>query len=181
MEMRISLLRGINVSGQKRVPMSELKQLFEDLGFENVTTYINSGNVIFSGPVSDLTAVSQTIEQRILTVFGFAVPVITRTAGEMAAALRNNPFYNQKGIEPDKLHITFLANSASPEGTDRLMEHTYPPDRFIVNGREVYLHCPAGYGQTKLTNNFFENKLKTTATTRNLKTVKELVRLASLT
>ena len=94
--------------------------------------------------------------------------------------ITENPFLNDKTVDPEKLHITFLAAKPAQELLDKLVPTNYLPDRFNIIGSTVYLYCPNGYGQTKLTNTFFENKLKVRATTRNWKTVKKLLELAMI-
>jgi uncharacterized protein (DUF1697 family) len=174
----ISILRGINVGGKNKIPMVELKAVYEGLKFKNVTTYIQSGNVIFSASESDSKTLSKKIEQGILKKFGFNVPVIARTIEEMQSAIKKNPFLKEKGIELEKLHVTFLEDSPAADNLKKAMEYKYEPDKFIIVNKEVYLHCPNGYGNTKLTNTFFENKLKVRATTRNWRTTNELLKIA---
>lgn len=100
-----------------------------------------------------------------------------RTADNVQKAYDENPFLKQKGVDADKLHITFLADVPAQENMDKANTYNYTPDEFIIAGNNVYVHCPNGYGNTKLTNTFFENKLKVQATTRNLKTVTKLVEM----
>ena len=97
----------------------------------------------------------------------------------METAVTNNPFIGQDGIDIEKLHITFLASVPDTASLEKISQYDYPPDKFIILQKEVYLYCPGGYGNTKLSNTFFENKLKTTATTRNWKTVNTLAELGS--
>jgi uncharacterized protein (DUF1697 family) len=82
------------------------------------------------------------------------------------------------GIDIEKLHVTFLEKVPGQIELDNTKKHDYTPDKFIIAGREVFLYCPGGYGKSKLSNNFFENKLKVKATTRNWKTVNKLVESA---
>jgi len=175
METFLSILRGINVSGQKKIVMADLKALYEELGFKNVTTYIQSGNVIFAAKNAD--SLAKKIEEKILKKYEYNVPVIIRTGDEMQSILAENPFLQNKNIALDKLHVTFLSDAPKQELLDKTKELNYEPDQFIIIEREVYLHCPNGYGRTKLTNSFFENKLKVKATTRNWKTVNELFKI----
>jgi uncharacterized protein (DUF1697 family) len=178
MKTYITILRGINVSGHKKIEMSGLKVMFEQLSFEQVTTYIQSGNIIFgtlsNQPEEEL---AKKIEQAINAKFGFQVPVILRTLAQMKEAAGNNPWLKEPGIDPEKLHVTFLAHVPSEALIKSLPAATYLPDQFRVTGREIYLYCPGGYGNTKLNNNYFENKLKITATTRNWRTVNKLIEL----
>jgi uncharacterized protein (DUF1697 family) len=180
METYISLLRGINVSGQKKIQMSALKALYEELEFEKVITYIQSGNVIFkaskNGSRQDL---SKRIEGKIREKYGFDVPVIIRTLVEMKRTLSLNPFFNKKGLDTERLYVTFLVDTPKQADRKSIEEFDCSPDKFIIVGREVFLLCPHGYGKSKISNNLFENKLKITATTRNWKTVNTLAELAS--
>lgn len=177
METYIALLRGINVSGHKPVPMQALKALFETMGFEQVRTYIQSGNVVFRAAEKDPAGLAVRLEEKIAAQFGFHVPVLVRRAKEIQQALARNPFLQQAGLVAGMLHVTFLA--AEPEGSGKLDGGNYGTDQYHIVGREVYLYCPQGYGRTKLTNTFLENKLGRQATTRNLKTVQQLLRMAA--
>ncbi len=174
----IAILRGINVSGKNMIKMPELKALFADSGFASVQTYIQSGNVVFSAPETVEAQLAASIEKALADRFGFAVPVLVRTSEEWALVLRNNPFLAEKDIDPAFLHVTLLDCQAGPEAIDKLMHYQYEPDRYRLEGRAVYLYCPGGYGNTKLSNAFFESKLKVRATTRNWKTMNELYQLS---
>ncbi|HTQ65046.1 MAG TPA: DUF1697 domain-containing protein [Puia sp.] len=176
----IAILRGINVSGHNKIQMTVLKALFEKLKFKNVSTYIQSGNVVFTvDKTADNESISKKIEHEILRVHNMKIPVIIRTLEEMKNTLRTNPFLKNKKIDIEKLHVTFLASDPEKINLEGLKNIDYSPDQFVIIEKEIYLHCPNGYGITKLSNNFFENKLKVGATTRNWKTVNALVRLAS--
>lgn len=175
MKTVVSILRGINVSGYKKIPMAELKLLYEDLNFRHVTTYIQSGNVIFED--NGKRNLVKLIEQKLLEKYGFEVPVLIRTADELVNIINNNPFTKDGNTDVSKLHVTFLEKEPQQPDIDKINKLQYEPDSFIILGREAYLYCPGGYGNTKLTNTFFENKLKVTATTRNWKTVNELLKI----
>lgn len=170
----LSILRGINV-GNKQIKMADLKKLYEELGFENVKTFIQSGNVVFESKTS--AKLAQKIEQKIADAYMFDVPVIIITEKELLKIIDNNPFLKQKNIEQDKLHVTYLAEEPSKENIQKTEEYNYEPDRFYISGKAVYVYCPNGYGNTKINNTFFENKLKVSATTRNWKTTNALINL----
>lgn len=176
MKTYITILRGINVSGHNMIKMAELKKMFETLPFENVRTYIQSGNIVFNAqPASDRDLEKQ-IHDTIQKTFSFSVPVIVLEEKEIRKVQQHNPFLTGRNEDITKLHVTFL--DAIPENTlvEKLMETAqFLPDEWILDGKTIYVFCPNGYGKTKLNNNFFENKLKVTATTRNWKTVNELV------
>jgi uncharacterized protein (DUF1697 family) len=179
METYLAILRGINVSGQKMMPMKELQSLMEGLHLEQVRTYIQSGNVVFQTEATDVKALAEKIAEKIADQFQFQVPVILRTAGELQAALACNPFLQESQPETDKLHVTFLAEKPTQARIDQVMALPCAPDKCHISGREVFLYCPQGYGRTKLNNAFLEKKLGVTATTRNLKTVKQLISMAA--
>lgn len=168
----LSILRGINVSGQKKIQMAELKTLYEELKFKNITTYIQSGNVVFKNKSAN--GLSEMIEQKIFEKYNFNVPVIIRRVDEMQNIINNNPFLKEKEIDISKLHVVYLAENPIQGNIDKIKELNFEPDKFYISGKEVYVYCPNGYGSTKLANNFFENKLKVNATTRNWRTTNEL-------
>jgi uncharacterized protein (DUF1697 family) len=178
MKTNISLLRGVNVSGQNRISMLELKQLCETQGLTNVVTYIQSGNVVFDCAENDAERIFNLIEMGIEQSFGSSVRVILRDKDSFKKILENNPFINQKGADPEKLHVTFLSEIPQESLVRNLPLPAYNSDEFMIYDREVYLFCPKGYGKTKLSNTFFEKKLSVTATTRNWKTVNALYEIA---
>jgi len=174
----IAMLRGINVSGHKIMKMERLRAMFANMGFQNVQTYVQSGNVIFSTrePSANLAA---KIEKQILKEFGFDVPVLTKTAKEMADIVKHNPFMKEKAIDQAKLHVTFLADDPPKDALKLLQPLASSEEQIHVTGRAVYLYCPNGYGNTKLNNTAIEKKLGCGATTRNWKTTQTLLEMAS--
>ena len=178
MNTYISILRGINVSGQKLIKMTELKSHFENLGYSNVVTYIQSGNVIFKSSNSSTNALAVEISKMIKQVYGFDVPVLVLTKDELIEVANNNPYLNMEEILNESLYITFLTEEPATAKINQIDTTSFLPDEFTILGKNLYLHVVNGYGKTKLSNNFFENKLKVTATTRNIKTVNKLIELA---
>jgi uncharacterized protein (DUF1697 family) len=176
----ISMLRGINVSGQKKINMQDLKGLYEELNFRNIKTYIQSGNVVFEAEEKLTLALLSILEQNLLEKYGFTVPVILKKANDLEAIITGNPFLYKEGIDTEKLHITFLQQSPLTENLDKISISDFKPDEYLIAEDVIYLYCPNGYGRTKLTNTFFENKLKVLATTRNWRTANELLKLARL-
>ena len=174
----IAMLRGINVSGHKIVKMERLRATFEGLGFGNVQSYVQSGNVVFEAKAAAPTGIAETIVRRIERDFGFSVPVTVVTAQEMGRIFRENPFLKEAGADLSKLHVTFLADTPAAAGLTRMGALPAGPDRFHWRSRCVYLHCPQGYGNTKLSNNAIEQALAVSATTRNWKTVTTLHQMA---
>jgi len=178
MKKFIALLRGINVSGQKKIKMSDLKLLFEDLGFENVKTYIQSGNVIFSSKEKSVKKLESKISLGIKNKYRFDVPVLVINPDEIEYVLKNNPFIKKKKAT-EKLYVTFLADIPSSEKIEKLETKNYSPEEYIIDGKFIFLFFPKGAGKAKLNNNLFENKLKLTATSRNWNTIKTLLELVN--
>ena len=179
MKKYISMLRGINVSGQKKVKMADLKTLYESLELFHVKTYIQSGNVIFESSTSEDRELKTTIEKKIEKIFGFSVSVFIRSKDEFENIINRNPFVGQESIEDDtKLLVTFLSDTPSESIENTIQQFAKKPEALVIRGREIYLHCPNGYGISKLSNNFLERKLGVAATTRNWKTVKRLYELS---
>jgi len=171
----ISILRGINVGTGRKVPMADLKKLCQNMGLENVQTYIQSGNVVFELPQPESVSELETRLQKAFTeTFGFDIPVLIRTDREWAESIAQNPFLKEKSADIDRLHLTCLKEIPSPELVEKIKGYQYLPDRYEIIGRNVFIFCAAGYGTSKLVNSFFESKLKTSATTRNWKTVMKL-------
>ena len=163
----VAMLRGINVSGRNKIKMPDLQALFVGLGHRDVTTYIQSGNVVFGARSGTAARVRAALEARIAADFGFEVTVLLRTAAELTATIKKNPF-------GDSAYVTFLEGAADARKVKTIDAGAYAPDEFAVSGREVFVHCPNGYGRTKINNTFFERKLATLATTRNWRTVTTL-------
>jgi len=175
----LSILRGINVSGQKKIKMADLKSLYENLGLSDVITYIQSGNVIFYSKKKNRKNLKDAIEKAIEEKYAFHVPVDIRTAKELETIVSRCP-YEEAKIETNgtKILVTFLASIPSKERVDALLEHVKPPEKLLAKGSEVYLYCPNGYGKSKLSNTFLESKLGVSATTRNWKSVNALCELS---
>jgi uncharacterized protein (DUF1697 family) len=177
MPIYIAMLRGINVSGHNIIKMEHLRESFEALGFRDVKTYVQSGNVVFEGG-QDSAALSDSIAKRILSDFGFPVPVLLKTLKELERIVRDNPFLKQASIDASRLHVTFLSDAAPKLAEKSLQTLAVNPEQFHINGREIYLYCPNGYGKTKLSNDAIERKFCLAATTRNWKSVTTLLAMA---
>ncbi|WP_394845681.1 DUF1697 domain-containing protein [Pendulispora brunnea] len=173
-EFRVALLRGINLGSSNRLPMPALVAMFEAAGCVDVRHYIQSGNIVFRANEKLGARLGSLIAKRIAADYGYDVPVILRSAAELREVLRVNPFLD-RGTEGKTLHVAFLAAEPDPARVSALDAKRSPPDSFAVVGREIYLYCPNGVGQTKLTNAYFDAKLGTTSTMRNWNTVQKLV------
>jgi uncharacterized protein (DUF1697 family) len=178
MSKTVALLRGINVGGKRVILMSDLQQLFLDLGYIDVKTYIQSGNVIFNQTaVNPNNQISEQLEKAIAEKFGFDVPVVIRSYGDLKSAITNNPFLDKQPLE--QLHLTFLSDCPSTDEVNKIKASNLGSDQFECIKNDVFLHCSGKYHESKLSNQFFESKLKCTATTRNWKTVLKLVDLSA--
>lgn len=178
MKTYISILRGINVSGQKLIKMDALKKSYENLGFQKVATYVQSGNVIFKASETEPGRLEQLIYNQIFRDFGFEVPVIVLTVEKLKNVVDNNPFVSDTAKDPGFLYVTFL--SATPGKFENVAIEAKKQDgeEIFFTNEAVYLYCPNGYGRTKLNNNFLESRIKVSATTRNWKTTNELLKIA---
>lgn len=174
MPIYISMLRGINVGGHKRVKMDQLRKSFEALGFEQVQTHIQSGNVVFKAAKSSPAALSKKIEEKIIKDFGFSVSVITRTADELRKMVANNPFLKEPGIDPEKLHVMFLSEAPAPAALKELTAVTVAPDQCHCSDQEIYFYLPNGVSKSVLWNSPVDRILAVVTTTRNWRTVNSL-------
>ena len=178
MSTYIAMLRGINVSGHKPIKMEVLRVSFEALGFSDVSTYVQSGNVVFKASKTSATALTEKITKKLLDDFKYTIPVAVRTSKELDAVLKNNPFSKERGTNEGSLYVTFLS-IAAPKGAEGLLKPlATASEQIFVDGREVYLYCPNGYGTTKVSNTAIEKKLLVQATTRNWRTVNALAKMA---
>lgn len=168
----VALLRGVNVGGANKVPMKELKAIFEARGHADVVTYIQSGNVVFTSGAKE-PVIAKELVADINATFGFDVPVVIRTRAQLAAVLRANPYLSAKA-DLSKLYVMFLGAEPTATAIATLDPERGAPDEFTVRGREVFLHLPSGAGRSKLTIDWFEKKLGTVATARNWNTVNKL-------
>lgn len=172
----IALLRGINVSGQRKVPMARLRSMHEGLSHTDVVTYIQSGNVVFDAD-SDATTLTTAIEDAIAAAFGFTVPVVVRAADELRDAAAGNPFPDARA-DLQRVATAFLDSVPPADRVEGFDPDALAPDVCALDGREVHLFCPSGFGRTKLTNTYLERQLGVAATTRNWRTVTKLVELS---
>lgn len=174
METCIALLRGINVSGKNLIKMAQLVEALGETKLSNIRTYIQSGNIVFESENEVPAILEKVISDKIRERFGFEVPVQVLTRKGLKYICDNNPFINERNLSTEKLHLTFLSALPDPVLPGKINASDYIPDEFIVSGKAIYLSCPDGYGRTKLTNTFFEKKLKVSATTRNWASVIKL-------
>ncbi len=176
MKSYIAFLRGINVSGQKKIKMADLRETLEENGFSEVQTYIQSGNIVFKSDESNCGILEDAIGKTILSKFGYDVPVLVLTSEVLSKILKENPYAN----EPEKkgLYYVLLKTKPDPDLVAEFSKVEFENEDFSITDACVYLHCKTGYGKAKLSNNLIERKLKVQATARNLRTMEKMTELA---
>ena len=174
MTVYVGLLRGVNVGGATKLPMADLRRIAEGCGFEDVRTYVQSGNVVFSHRAKAHDKLEADLERRIKAMAGFDVAVFVRSVSEWTKVVRNNPY---PGTEPTKLVVSFLKQPPPRAAWQKIDADAFLPEAFTVKGREVYLYLPNGQGRAKLPQAL--NRIPGTATTRNWQTVCKLLDLVN--
>ncbi|WP_054024597.1 DUF1697 domain-containing protein [Bacillus sp. FJAT-28004] len=174
MTIYFALLRGINVGGHNMIKMAELKRMFEELGYERVQTYINSGNVIFESSENVITIEDQ-IEREISKVFGFNIATILRTADELSSIIDKSPFGELVLTEGQSIHLTLLKEAPTQEQIDKLPVVDQGDDEYHIDGKEIYVLYRNSILDSKLLKKF-QNLLPATA--RNWKTIMKLDAMA---
>lgn len=174
MKTYVAFLRGINVSGQKKVPMAALRDVLTQSGFQNVQTYIQSGNVVFQSLETNKITLENTIKKIIFEGFGFEVVILIKTEAALKKIIDQNPFSDEK-IE--QTYYTLLNESPDFGLIKAIREISHQNESFVITNDCVYFYSSVGYGKAKGNNNFFERKLKVPATTRNYKTMVKLLSL----
>jgi uncharacterized protein (DUF1697 family) len=174
----ISLLRGVNVGGHNMIKMDALRVLYESLGLHNPQTYVQSGNVVFGTKERDLVRLAKRIEDGIEGSFGFRPAIILRTSSEMQDVIARNPFAKRRGIEPNRLLVTFFATDPGAEAREKILGIKADPEELRISGRELYVYYPNGMGRSKLSHAIIERALKMSGTGRNWNTVAKLLEMA---
>ncbi len=172
----VALLRGVNVGGGNRLPMAELRETLTSLGHTNVQSYIQSGNVVFESASTDEQMVSEAITNAIAERHALKVPVVVRTHNQLVTIARRHPDADG-AVEPKFLQIQFLSAVPDTLMPAALDPNAYLPDRWSIDGREIYLTYPNGSGRSRLTIEVFERAFGVTATARNLNTVRVLAEM----
>jgi uncharacterized protein (DUF1697 family) len=169
----VALMRGINVGGKNKLAMADVVKIFVAAGAEDVTTYIQSGNVLFRASAAVAKQLPVAVEAAIAKRHKLQVPIVIRTAAQLAAAVTANPYRG------DTVYVAFLAATPTAERVAALDPKRSPGDTHVVIGAEIYLNLGNGAGKTKLTNAYFDAKLGTISTMRNWNTVMKLHSLAA--
>jgi uncharacterized protein (DUF1697 family) len=173
----VALLRSVNVAGHGRIAMDELRASFDALGYTDVTTYIQTGNVLFSTASRSESTLAGAIEQRLAEDLGDSPAVLLRSVADLRRVGASSP-YAKAGADKARHHVTFLATVPSKAALQALQFPSSGRDELVVDGKEVYVHTPDGYANTKYTGSFLERRLGVVSTTRNWNTVTKLCELA---
>ena len=173
----LALLRGINVSGHNMIKMDTLKTILENAGFQNVETYVQSGNVFLETEDENPQSVGFTIKQEIAKHLGFDVPVIVISKTDLEKCLTNNPFFKEKEIDTKKLYVAFISKELTNSAINELKISQFKPDEAFIDGNRIYMKLETGAGNTKLTQKYIEKKLNVIATTRNWNTENKLIEM----
>jgi uncharacterized protein (DUF1697 family) len=171
----LALLRGVNLGKYNKVPMAELRTKLATAGFGNVRTYIQSGNILVDTPETQRDVVSKQIHDLIFDAFGVKSPAVMVTRDELAAAIERNP-YLEPEVDAKALRVMFLADAPTAAQIATLDPERSPGHRFTVDGRIIWLYIPQ-FSESKLTNDYFDRKLKTVSTLRNVSTCEALLNL----
>jgi len=174
MKIFIVLLRGINVGGHRKMPMAELREILSTLGYINIQTYIQTGNVILSSD-KPTEKIKSAIEKEIVKHFGFEVSVLVKSQNELQKIFKECPFTIE---EKEKSYFMILEDVPNEVGIKEVEDITYEDEIFKITDNCIYFYSAKGYGRTKFNSNFFERKLKVKATARNHKTMLKLLAIA---
>ncbi|TAI47991.1 DUF1697 domain-containing protein [Flagellimonas allohymeniacidonis] len=178
MKTYIALLRGINVGGQKKIKMAELRKALSTRTLQNVQTYIQSGNIVLQSEQEIPHSISDEIHTIIYKSFGFEVPVLVVTSEEIQQILKNNPFADQE--EDNRLYFVLLKQEPLEQLVEEFNQLSFENEDFHIAPNCVYLRCKIGYGNAKLSTNLIEKKLAVEATARNLRTLQKLLALSEI-
>lgn len=176
MTTHLALLRGINVSGHNMMKMEALKTMLENIGFQNVRTYLQSGNV-FVDSEEDAAKVGFMIKQEIFKVFGHEVPTIVITKEDLELCFKNSPFLKEKEVDTKKLYVAFVSVALKSENINDLKISQFKPDEASIDGNRIFIKYAVGAGKTRFDQKYIEKKLNVTATIRNWNTVTNLLEL----
>ncbi|HSD08949.1 DUF1697 domain-containing protein [Flavobacterium sp.] len=177
MTTHLALLRGINVSGHNMMKMEALKTTLENIGFQNVQTYIQSGNVFVDTDEENAAAVGFKIKQEIFKTFGHEVPVVVIGKADLENCLRNNLFLKEKDIDMKKIYVAFVSIPLKSESINDLKMSQVKPDQAHIDENRIYIKYDVGAGKTKFDQKYIEKKLNVTATIRNWNTVTQLLKM----
>lgn len=176
MTTHLALLRGINVSGHNMMKMEALKTMLENIGFQNVRTYLQSGNV-FVDSEEDAAKVGFMIKQEIFKVFGHEVPTIVITKEDLELCFKNSPFLKEKDLDTKKLYVAFVSIPLKKESINDLKISQFKPDEASIDGNRIFIKYAVGAGKTRFDQKYIEKKLNVVSTIRNWNTVTNLLKM----
>lgn len=177
MTTHLALLRGINVSGHNMIKMEALKTTLEAIGFQNVQTYIQSGNVFVDSDEENASKVGFVIKQEIFKVFGHEVPIVVVNKDDLAVCFKNNPYLKEKDIDTKKLYVAFVSTTLKSDSINDLKISQFKPDEASIDGNKIYIKYAVGAGKTRFDQKYIEKKLNVVATIRNWNTVTQLLKI----
>lgn len=177
MTTHLALLRGINVSGHNMIKMDALKTTLENIGFQNVKTYIQSGNVFVDTHEDNPSKVGFLIKQEIFKVFGHEVPVVVIGREDLESCFKNNPFLKENELDSKKLYVAFISIALKNESINDLKISQFKPDEASIDASRIYIKYAVGAGKTRFDQKYIEKKLNVTATIRNWNTITELLKM----
>lgn len=177
MTTHLALLRGINVSGHNMIKMEALKMTLENIGFQNVQTYIQSGNVFVDTDEEHAPTVGFKIKQEIFKAFGHEVPVVMVSKADLESCLRTNQYLKEKDADTKKLYVAFVSLTLKSENINDLKISQFKPDEAYIDGNKIFIKYAVGAGKTRLDQKYIEKKLNLTATIRNWNTVTNLYKM----
>ena len=170
----VAFLRGINVGGKNKVKMETLREVCASIGFQNVKTYINSGNVIFETAKTDDKSIAEKLEKAVEKEFALKIRVMVRSLAEIEEIIKNNPFDGQ--FENDKdLHVFFLDDELPPEKRELLLSNNTQNEQFAVRNREIFCLLRISFADSFMAKDYIGKKLKVSATARNWRTVNKIL------
>lgn len=177
MTTHLALLRGINVSGHNMMKMEALKTMLENIGFTNVRTYLQSGNVFIDTQEESATKVGFMIKQEIFKIFGHEVPTIVITKEDLELCFKNSPYLKEKDIDTKKLYVAFVSTELKKENINDLKISQFKPDEASIDGNRIFIKYAVGAGKTRLEGKYIEKKLNVIVTMRNWNTVTNLLKM----
>ena len=177
MTTHLALLRGINVSGHSMIKMDALKTALESIGFQNVQTYIQSGNVFVDTEDENAAAVGFKIKQEIFKVFGHEVPTVVIGKTDLENCFKNNLFLKEKDLDIKKLYVAFVSMPLRSDSINDLKMSQVKPDEAHIDESRIFIKYAVGAGKTKFDQKYIEKKLNVTATIRNWNTVTQLLKM----
>jgi uncharacterized protein (DUF1697 family) len=176
--MAIAMLRAVNVAGHQKIGMEALKTLCSAMGWKDVKTYIQSGNIVFREVGKTPEKLARKLEDGIEAEFGFRPAVLVRTAAEMRKVIANNPFAQRDEVQPNKLLVVFMSSAPTQKTVDQVLALPCDPEEIHILGREIYIYYPEGMARPKIPLARLERILQCSSTGRNWNTVNKLLAMA---